>query len=65
VNCEPDEDAIVAAIKTALALDARNIVNPYGDGYSAGRIRDRLKAIPDFRALLQKRFFEVSEATRV
>jgi UDP-N-acetylglucosamine 2-epimerase (non-hydrolysing)/GDP/UDP-N,N'-diacetylbacillosamine 2-epimerase (hydrolysing) len=65
VNCEPGEDAIAAAIETALALDARNVVNPYGDGHSAARIRDRLKAIPDFRALLQKRFFDVSEATRV
>jgi UDP-N-acetylglucosamine 2-epimerase (non-hydrolysing)/GDP/UDP-N,N'-diacetylbacillosamine 2-epimerase (hydrolysing) len=64
VNCEPEENAIVSAIGKALALDTKGVVNPYGDGYSAARIRDGLKAIPDFRALLQKRFFDVSEATR-
>lgn len=62
VNCEPDEDAIVRAIETAFALDTTGVVNPYGDGFSAARIRDCLKTIPDVRALLQKRFFDGSEA---
>lgn len=65
VNCEPEANAIVSAIDKALALDTKGVVNPYGDGYSAGRIRDCLKAIPDFRALLQKRFVDIPEATRV
>jgi UDP-N-acetylglucosamine 2-epimerase (non-hydrolysing)/GDP/UDP-N,N'-diacetylbacillosamine 2-epimerase (hydrolysing) len=52
---------IVAAIERALALDARGVINPYGDGFSAARICDGLRAIPDVRALLQKRFVDVSD----
>jgi UDP-N-acetylglucosamine 2-epimerase (non-hydrolysing)/GDP/UDP-N,N'-diacetylbacillosamine 2-epimerase (hydrolysing) len=64
VNCEPEEQAIVAAIGTALTLDTRDVVNPYGDGFSAARIRDCLKAIPDCQELVQKRFFDIVENAR-
>jgi UDP-N-acetylglucosamine 2-epimerase (non-hydrolysing)/GDP/UDP-N,N'-diacetylbacillosamine 2-epimerase (hydrolysing) len=61
VNCAPEAMDIVAAIERALALDARGVINPYGDGFSAARICDGLRAIPDVRALLQKRFVDVSD----
>jgi len=48
------EDAIAAAV----GAERNNIVNPYGDGYSASRIKNHLKQIPDPRALLKKHFFD-------
>jgi UDP-N-acetylglucosamine 2-epimerase (non-hydrolysing)/GDP/UDP-N,N'-diacetylbacillosamine 2-epimerase (hydrolysing) len=62
INCEPETDAIVAAIKAAFLLDCTNTVNPYGDGHASERIAAVLKRIPDPRALLRKRFYMPGEA---
>jgi UDP-N-acetylglucosamine 2-epimerase (non-hydrolysing)/GDP/UDP-N,N'-diacetylbacillosamine 2-epimerase (hydrolysing) len=58
-DCVPRRDAIAQAIRHALTLDCANVVNPYGDGHSAARIVAALDAIPDFKALLQKRFHDL------
>ena len=56
--CAPVAAEIVAAIRSAFALDCSATVNPYGDGESARRIVAQLAAVPDPRALLRKRFFD-------
>jgi len=61
IDCAPQSAEIVEAIRRALNLDCRNVVNPYGDGDAAPRIVEHLRAIPDFDALLKKRFYEATE----
>jgi UDP-hydrolysing UDP-N-acetyl-D-glucosamine 2-epimerase len=56
VHCTPQRSAIGQAIATALAMDCRGVVNPYGDGQSAGRIIDVLRRLPPAAQLLKKRF---------
>jgi UDP-N-acetylglucosamine 2-epimerase (non-hydrolysing)/GDP/UDP-N,N'-diacetylbacillosamine 2-epimerase (hydrolysing) len=58
VNCIPTREAIDSAIKRALTMDCTGVVNPYGDGNSAVRIKEALKALEDPRALLKKHFFD-------
>lgn len=58
VNCPPERDAIRAAIRSALALDCTNVVNPYGDGRSSERILAHIKSIEAPAALLKKGFAE-------
>jgi len=58
VNCAPRRPEIAAAIRRALEMDCADTVNPYGDGDSAKRIVAHLAALPDPRALLQKRFVD-------
>lgn len=59
VHCEAKRDAIAAAIDRALALDCRQVINPYGDGASAQRIVALLRALPDAQALLRKPFHDI------
>ncbi len=59
LHCVPERHAITQAIVQALTLDCRNVVNPYGDGRSAQRIVDALRAMPSAQALLHKSFFAV------
>ncbi|MEW5772895.1 MAG: UDP-N-acetylglucosamine 2-epimerase [Thermodesulfobacteriota bacterium] len=59
VHCAPERTAIRRAVETALALDCSNVVNPYGDGRASRRILDVLKAAPDPRALVRKRFHDL------
>jgi UDP-hydrolysing UDP-N-acetyl-D-glucosamine 2-epimerase len=56
IHCEPRRDAIHEAIQRALALDCSGVVNPYGDGYSAGRIVSVLRDLSAPRQLLNKPF---------
>jgi UDP-N-acetylglucosamine 2-epimerase (non-hydrolysing)/GDP/UDP-N,N'-diacetylbacillosamine 2-epimerase (hydrolysing) len=56
LRCEPERRAIAATIAEALQLDCRGVVNMYGDGHAAERIVGLLRALPDPRALLKKRF---------
>jgi UDP-hydrolysing UDP-N-acetyl-D-glucosamine 2-epimerase len=56
ISCEPNRQAIAAAIQRAFALDCGNTVNPYGDGYASERIATVLKTIPNPHTLLKKRF---------
>ncbi len=59
VHCEPYCEAIHAAILEALDLDCTGIVNPYGDGRSAARIVEILRALPPTGQLLHKSFCDV------
>lgn len=56
VHCEPRSDSICEALRRAKALDCRAVVNPYGDGQSAGRIVDLLRRFPLGSAALKKTF---------
>lgn len=62
IDCPPEQGAIAAAIAQALALDCTGVTNPYGDGHTSERIVAVLKAIPDFRALLNKSFHDIGAA---
>jgi UDP-hydrolysing UDP-N-acetyl-D-glucosamine 2-epimerase len=57
VRCAPECETILTAIDRAVALDCRNITNPYGDGASAVRIVRLLRALPSGTSLLKKHFF--------
>ncbi|MEQ8175996.1 MAG: UDP-N-acetylglucosamine 2-epimerase [Syntrophomonadaceae bacterium] len=59
INCPPQTDKIKEAVKSALALDCSNCLNPYGDGESSKRILDTLKSIENYSGLLQKHFFDM------
>jgi UDP-hydrolysing UDP-N-acetyl-D-glucosamine 2-epimerase len=59
IQCAPERAAIAAALATARTLDCSAVVNPYGDGQSAGRILDALRAMPPASALLKKTFHMV------
>lgn len=61
VRCAPDAGAICDAVEAAFAMDCRGVVNPYGDGFSAGRIVQILRDAPPRAALLAKAFHEVDE----
>lgn len=56
LRCEPKSDAIRTAIHIAMTLDCTDVINPYGDGYSAARIVDILRALPPADELLPKMF---------
>jgi len=60
INCRTEAADIIRAINEAFKKDCSSTVNPYGKGDSAEKIIDTLKAIPDYSALLQKHFFEIS-----
>jgi UDP-N-acetylglucosamine 2-epimerase (non-hydrolysing)/GDP/UDP-N,N'-diacetylbacillosamine 2-epimerase (hydrolysing) len=62
ISCRGERGAIAAAIKGALQRPKQPVTNPYGDGDAARRIVAILDGIDDFRALTQKRFFDLPEA---
>ena len=62
VDCPGERAAIQRAIVRALALDCSDVENPYGDGESAPRILEAIKAVPDPTALLKKHFYELEVA---
>jgi UDP-hydrolysing UDP-N-acetyl-D-glucosamine 2-epimerase len=57
-HAAPDRDAISAAIAQALQRGRQPTVSPYGDGETSRRVADTIAAIPDFRALLRKGFYD-------
>lgn len=59
VHCAPRRAAIRQAVEAALALDCSSVVNPYGDGSASRRILDVLRAAPDPRDLVRKRFHDL------
>lgn len=63
VRCEPTREAIGAAVRAAVQMDCSCVVNPYGDGRTAGRIVKILMTAPDRRTLLHKRFIELGEVS--
>ncbi len=60
IHCAAEPAAIMAAIGRAFEMDASGVENPYGDGGSAARIVEALRAAPDRLTLLRKRFHEVA-----
>ena len=62
IDCPAKRAEISRAIMRAMALDCSRVDNPYGDGHSAPRILDALKALPDPAALLRKHFYELEVA---
>lgn len=56
VNCEPTRDSIREALRLAETLDCQTVLNPYGDGQSAGRIVDLLRSFPLDGAVIKKSF---------
>lgn len=56
LHCEPRADNIAAALERAWTLDCKDVVNPYGDGQSSGRIVQSLLELPLGEALLKKQF---------
>lgn len=60
LHCPAEPDAIVAALGSAFGMDCTGVENPYGDGDSARRIVEILRAAPDRQTLLRKRFHEAA-----
>lgn len=59
IRCDPDPSAIGNAIRRAFETDRSGVENPYGDGDSARRIVEVLRAAPPRETLLAKRFHRV------
>ncbi len=59
LHCVADRKAISDTINLALELDCSNVDNPYGDGHSAARIVDLLRAMPSAERLLKKSFHSI------
>jgi UDP-N-acetylglucosamine 2-epimerase (non-hydrolysing)/GDP/UDP-N,N'-diacetylbacillosamine 2-epimerase (hydrolysing) len=62
VDCPAGRAEIQRAIIRALALDCSLVQNPYGDGNSAPRIVEALKAVANPAGLLKKHFYELEVA---
>ena len=62
LDCAPERGAIQAALARAASLDCRQVVNPYGDGHTAGRIVAALQALPSRDALLKKHFHLIEDS---
>ncbi|GAA0868179.1 UDP-N-acetylglucosamine 2-epimerase [Brevundimonas basaltis] len=58
LHCAAEPAAISQAIGRAMAGEAADFENPYGDGRSSARIVQALIAAPSRDLLLRKRFFE-------
>lgn len=58
INCAVEAGAIEYAIRKALEMDCRQVVNPYGDGHSSEKIVEVLKTIDLNSSLLKKSFFD-------
>jgi UDP-N-acetylglucosamine 2-epimerase (non-hydrolysing)/GDP/UDP-N,N'-diacetylbacillosamine 2-epimerase (hydrolysing) len=58
VDCPAERQAIGEAIASAFDLDCSNVVNPYGDGETAPRIREILRRQDAFASLVTKRFHD-------
>jgi UDP-hydrolysing UDP-N-acetyl-D-glucosamine 2-epimerase len=57
IHVPAEARAIQEAIARAYQLDCSGVQNPYGDGNATERIISILKAVPDFRQMLRKRFY--------
>ena len=60
IRCEPEPAAITDAIRRAFEMDCSGVQNPYGDGDSARRIVDILRAAPPRETLLAKHFHKAA-----
>lgn len=57
IHCAADSGAIGSAIRQAMSLDCRDVLNPYGDGATTPRILAALRRLPAAAELLRKPFF--------
>jgi len=58
-NAPPERNAIVEAVSKAAIRGRQPTVSPYGDGESSRRFADIIAAVPDFRELLRKGFYDL------
>ena len=58
-NTPAERNAIVEAISKAAIRGRQPTVSPYGDGESSQRFADVIAAVPDFKELLKKGFYDV------
>lgn len=58
IHCEPDALSIAQAIDKALGMDCSDVINPYGDGETVGRIVEALHSLPPASVLLKKKFYD-------
>jgi UDP-N-acetylglucosamine 2-epimerase (non-hydrolysing)/GDP/UDP-N,N'-diacetylbacillosamine 2-epimerase (hydrolysing) len=66
VDCDIDKEQIIAAIETALTLDCRNMVNPYGDGHACEKIMAVLREYSHkdkLSKLVKKHFYWTTHET--
>ena len=59
IHCEPRREAISDALTRAATLDCGGVVNPYGDGFTAARVVEALRAFVPAADALKKRFHSV------
>ena len=59
IDCKPDTESILEAIRTSEKLDCSDAINPYGDGYTADKVINSIKSIKDPLSLIKKKFYDV------
>ena len=64
-NTPAERNAIVAAISKAAIHGRQPTVSPYGDGELSQRFADVVAAVPDFRELLKKGFYDLAPGETV
>jgi UDP-N-acetylglucosamine 2-epimerase (non-hydrolysing)/GDP/UDP-N,N'-diacetylbacillosamine 2-epimerase (hydrolysing) len=64
-NTPAERNAIVEAISKAESRGRQPTVSPYGDGESSQRFADTVAAVPDFRQLLKKTFYDIASGETV
>jgi UDP-N-acetylglucosamine 2-epimerase (non-hydrolysing)/GDP/UDP-N,N'-diacetylbacillosamine 2-epimerase (hydrolysing) len=64
-NTPAERNAIVAAISKAAIHGRQPTVSPYGDGESSQRFANVIAAVPDFRELLKKGFYDLAPGETV
>ena len=64
-NTPAERNAIVAAISKAAIHGRQPTVSPYGDGESSQRFADVIAAVPNFRELLKKGFYDLAPGETV
>jgi UDP-N-acetylglucosamine 2-epimerase (non-hydrolysing)/GDP/UDP-N,N'-diacetylbacillosamine 2-epimerase (hydrolysing) len=64
-NTPAERNAIAAAVSKAAIRGRQPTVSPYGDGESSQRFADAIAAVPDFRELLKKGFYDMAPGETV
>lgn len=59
INCRPNKEEIVRAIRKAFVKDCSKTVNPYGNGATSEKILAILKRIDNPKELVKKHFFNI------
>lgn len=64
INCEPNAEAILKAIREAFEKDCSGTINPYGKENSSERILRKIKELKNPQAFIKKHFFVHSNSTK-